>query len=141
MLHKTILTSASLYEQGAVIPELLRRIACWMASENPTGTVSDITLKDQARHVSWTHLHHAARMGRVNQAACDTLTETVFAAMPKPRTGDTRSEYARRIRRELAIAHSLQAAILADEAGAPDYAAGHRAEAARMRAVLRQAVR
>ncbi|MGW9371158.1 hypothetical protein ACWGVR_14245 [Streptomyces xanthophaeus] len=45
-------------------------------------------------------------------------------------------EALRRIRREQAIAHSLKAAALADEAGAPDYAAGHRADAARMRKVL-----
>lgn len=124
MLHNTILTSASLYEQGAPsptrrlvaagikrgagplvveqpqpadVPALLRRIARWMISEDPNGTVSDITLEDQARHVSWTHLHHAAGRGRVNPEACDALTETVFAAMPKPRSGDTRSQYARRI--------------------------------------------
>ncbi|MCX4801756.1 hypothetical protein OG594_08840 [Streptomyces sp. NBC_01214] len=47
------------------------------------------------------------------------------------------NEALRRARREQAIAHSLQAAALADEAGAPDYAAGYRADAARMQAVLR----
>jgi hypothetical protein len=82
---------------SADISALVRRIARWMLHEDPRGTVTDITLEDQARHVSWTHLHHAAGRGRVNPIACDTLTETVFAAMPKPRSGDTRSRYARRI--------------------------------------------
>jgi len=81
----------------ADIPTLIRRIAGWMLHEGPRGTVTSITLEDQARHVSWTHLHHAAGRGRVNPIACDTLTETVLAALPKPRSGDTRSEYARRI--------------------------------------------
>lgn len=43
---------------------------------------------------------------------------------------------ARRLRIELAVAHSLTAAALADEAGDPDYAAGFRADAARMHAAL-----
>lgn len=40
------------------------------------------------------------------------------------------------VRRQQAIAHSLQAAVLADEAGDPDYAAGFRADADRMRQAL-----
>ncbi|WP_405941597.1 hypothetical protein [Streptomyces sp. NBC_00207] len=38
----------------------------------------------------------------------------------------------RRARRQQAVAHSLQAAVLADEAGDPAYAAGFRADADRM---------
>lgn len=40
------------------------------------------------------------------------------------------------VRRRQAIAHSLQAAVLADEAGEPDYAAGFRTDAARMRSAV-----
>jgi hypothetical protein len=43
---------------------------------------------------------------------------------------------ARRSRIEQAIAHSLAAAALADEAGDPDYAAGYRADADRMRRAM-----
>lgn len=96
MSHKPILTSRSLYEQGAAVTTLVSRIARWMANENPNAPVSDITLEDQARHVSWTHLHHAAGRGRVNPEACDALTEAVLEAAPKPRPGETRAEYARR---------------------------------------------
>ena len=46
------------------------------------------------------------------------------------------NEALRRIRREQAIAHTLQAAALYEEAGEPAYAADCRAAAARMREEL-----
>ncbi|MFD5676140.1 hypothetical protein [Streptomyces sp. NPDC127040] len=144
MEDRSTATTGSTYGTHVDRSTLVSRIARWMAYENPNAPVNDITLEDQARHVSWTHLHHAAGRGRVNPEACDALTETVLAAMPKPLPGDIRSEYGRRIldadasiiRREQAVAHALQAATLSDQAGDPDYAAGHRADAARMRKAM-----
>jgi hypothetical protein len=46
------------------------------------------------------------------------------------------AEALRRARRQQAIAHSLQAAVLADEAGDSAYAAGFRADADRMRQAI-----
>lgn len=61
-------------------------------------------------------------------AATKTLTQPTPV---RPVDSAPCMDEARRARREQAIAYSLKAAVLADEAGEPDYAAGYRADAAR----------
>ncbi|MFD3802624.1 hypothetical protein ACFWTC_03125 [Streptomyces sp. NPDC058619] len=81
----------------ATLHILMRRVAQWIRTTAPHAGFTLDDLDEITSSTTWTHLKHASNTGRVDRPRHSALHAVLVAAMPTPRDGETRGEYALRL--------------------------------------------
>lgn len=81
----------------ATLHALMHRIAQSIRTTAPETVCTLDDLDDITSSTTWAHLKRTSSAGRVNRARHSALHAALVTAMPTPRHGETRGEYAIRL--------------------------------------------